>query len=459
VTPYCRGPPNAAGTATGETHASERGGRCTSCDDVHVPRAPTARIISDARIALRYRILVDGAALHVMFILVRAMTMPLMFNTRADSPFRMATERPTRMSTSGRLRSAALRYKRRLRSLLRRDDTAHTTDAYTRTLLRNWGIEGSCRMEYLGGSTGGRWLVETRRERYVLREVVVAKPYLEYELMVMEYLGASQFPYEVPVVVRTTTSSQYLSDGRRHWVLYRFVEGTRGSPPSARERARSLGVLVAHYDRAIEPLDLGTSRGRFRLTLFDVGHTTAALARARERIGDGRGRRILRRLVVEEATPMSDALHAAAESSTAVQRLPTITAYDDWHRHNVLERSGAITGLIDFDSIVEAPRIVDVQNALTYVLASTATPQWRLLAAFLDGYESVAPLTDDEPPLVYPVMLDRVAWLTADILDEICRTGRSTRESVAVALIRLFAWMRSHEREWIALMQARRPTR
>jgi Ser/Thr protein kinase RdoA (MazF antagonist) len=342
-----------------------------------------------------------------------------------------------------------------LRSLLRSDDGTRTTDAHARTLLRNWGVEGSSRVEYLGGSTGGRWLVETARERYVLREVLIAKPYLEYKLSVMEHLGASPFPYEVPTVVQTATSSQYLSDGHRHWVLCRFVDGTRGSRRSTRERARSLGVLVAHYDRAIETLDLGTSKGRFRLALFDVAHTTTALARARERMHGGGGR-VLRRLVVQEATAMADALHVAAAARTAVQRLPFITTYDDWHRYNVLERAGAITGLIDFDSIVEAPRIVDVQNALTYVLTSTATPQWQLLAAFLDGYESVAPLSRDEAPLVYPVMLDRVAWLTTNILDEICATGQSSRESIAVALIRLFVWMTSHERDWTALIHARR---
>jgi len=42
-----------------------------------------------------------------------------------------------------------------------------------------------------------------------------------------------------------------------------------------------------------------------------------------------------------------------------------------------------------------------------------------------------------------------------DILDEICTTGRSRRERLAVALLRLFVWMTSHEREWTALMQAR----
>ena len=139
----------------------------------------------------------------------------------------------------------------------------------------------------------------------------------------------------------------------------------------------------------------------------------------------------------------------------AVERLPAITAYDDWHRYNVLARSGTITGLIDYDSIVEAPRIVDVQNALTYVLTSTATPQWQLLAAFLDGYDGIAPLSHDEAALVYPVMVDRLGWFVGDVVDEICRTGRSARETIAVGFMRLFAWMIAHEHEWTAIMHAR----
>src|SRR6185436_11783318 len=102
-------------------------------------------------------------------------------------------------------------------------------------------------------------------------------------------------------------------------------------------------------------------------------------------------------------------------------------AYNDWHRFNVIERRGKLVALIDYDSVVEAPRIVDVQNALTYVLLGTRTPDLRLANALLEGYAERIPLSPSETSLLYPVWLDQMAWLVADIVADERNTRASTR--------------------------------
>jgi Ser/Thr protein kinase RdoA (MazF antagonist) len=106
-----------------------------------------------------------------------------------------------------------------------------------------------------------------------------------------------------------------------------------------------------------------------------------------------------------------------------------------------LERDGRIVGLIDFDSLVEAPRIVDVQNALAHLLMSSATPDLAIVREFLSGYESAAPLSSEERPLLWPVMLDRLLWLVSDIRRERERVGRSARDGLEARAIRLLDWI------------------
>ena len=91
--------------------------------------------------------------------------------------------------------------------------------------------------------------------------------------------------------------------------------------------------------------------------------------------------------------------------------------------------------------LVEAPRVVDVQNALGYLLMHCETPDQAVARSFLNGYESVAALSSREHSLVWPVMMDRLLWLTADILLEKQRKGRSARERLGRRALRLLDWL------------------
>ena len=37
-----------------------------------------------------------------------------------------------------------------------------------------------------------------------------------------------------------------------------------------------------------------------------------------------------------------------------VGRLPKSVIYNDWHRYNIVQKSGMIKGLIDFDSVIQS---------------------------------------------------------------------------------------------------------
>jgi Ser/Thr protein kinase RdoA (MazF antagonist) len=139
-----------------------------------------------------------------------------------------------------------------------------------------------------------------------------------------------------------------------------------------------------------------------------------------------------------------------------VRRLQRITVYNDWHPWNIIvNRSGTIHGLVDFDSVVEAPRIVDFQNALTYALIGKEfRPDHDVVAGFAKGYCDVLPLSSLERSLVFPVMLDRITWLIASILDEIREKGTKGKEDLAIRLIELFSWVRKRREQLLSDLTA-----
>jgi homoserine kinase type II len=354
------------------------------------------------------------------------------------------------MGAYDRARSTVLRTKHRLRSWISVAPFSGLPDDDVRPLLRHWGIDAFKVTHRTGGAAPTGFCIETPTGRYILRRITTGRAHVEHMLRVMEHLTAHGFPYDVPQIVPTPDAARYVAEGPHHWILYRFVEGTRAAPLSTAARARSLGRLVASYDRTIETLEF--EHGRFRLPLFDSEQVATTLTDATPSFQKRRG---LATAFADHASAMIATLHTLLPASLAtVAELPTITAYYDWHRFNIIDRGGALAGLIDYDSIVEAPRIVDVQSALTYVLLSKKTPDLRLASAFLEGYSEFVRLSRRETSLVYPVWLDRIAWLVADIVGEVRRAGTSTREPLGYALLGLFSWVTAHEAEIANLLNA-----
>jgi len=78
--------------------------------------------------------------------------------------------------------------------------------------------------------------------------------------------------------------------------------------------------------------------------------------------------------------------------------------HSDWHPGNLLFRDDKVVAVIDFDSVKFARPIVDIANgALQFSMTGSGDPaQWpseqdeERLGAFLDGYDDVASLSQDE---------------------------------------------------------------
>lgn len=351
------------------------------------------------------------------------------------------------MSAFERLRSFAAEVGQRwpiLRSL-GRDSGARHADS----ILKNWGIRGAHVTERLAEADATTWKVEAAEGTFVLRCASNEAGYLEYQLAVIRHLASADFPYEVPAVRPLPTGQQYLPDGDHRWLVLRFIEGEDGPVVSGAREAEEVGLLVGRYNSAMERAGFEHLGWGFPLDLFDVEDVDRSLTVNSRAFRRGNATSPLGEALVEHLEILLEThQRIPARQIEAVARLPIRTAYNDWHRYNRIARDGRVVGIIDFDSVTAAPRIVDFQNALGYVLIGPGPLEDRdegeildLAAAFARGYNSIAPLSSLEASLIQSVLVDRALWLVGDIASEVRQRGTSSRESLGCRLIDLTRWL------------------
>lgn len=320
-------------------------------------------------------------------------------------------------------------------------------------MVRAWGMRVAEVRERLGGTASMNWKVEHGGEAFVLRRVRDERAYLDFQLAVMRCLAESSFPYEVSEVVRTAGGADRVERDDGTWLLFRYIRGDDAPEPTSREEARAVGVLVAEYGRAVTAADLAEHGQAFPLRLFETEAVSAALSGAVGRVPG-----VLGRTLDEHAGALVEAYRKIPDSHVvAVGELSCLASYGDWHRYNRVVRAGRIQGLIDFDSVMWAPRVVDFQGALSYVMMSTPEPSVPLIRAFAEGYGNVWPLTPADADLVPSLMLDRLLWLLADIVEDVQVQGPGFRDDLGTQLIGCARWLTANGDHFAEAVRAATP--
>lgn len=172
---------------------------------------------------------------------------------------------------------------------------------------------------------------------------------------------------------------------------------------------------------------LGTVLGRLSLALGEFSHPAA------HRILPWDLRRVPELAGYTGEPLLSDAIaRFAAEVSPVLESLPRRVIHNDFHPGNVLvDRSGEISGILDFGDIVLTPRVCDLGVALAYLIPDDA-PGDAVRAEFVAGYESVGPLTEEERAIIPGLVAGR--QLQRIILNE--ELGRRTGSLHAAPKVR-----------------------
>ncbi|MCC6847339.1 MAG: hypothetical protein IT294_02470 [Deltaproteobacteria bacterium] len=314
------------------------------------------------------------------------------------------------------------------------------------TALRHWDLRNAYKARRLPGAAGSRCALDTPAGRFVLREVRADPSHLAYEVRVIDHLATAGFPYRLPRPLPTRDGAAFASEGDVHWLLYAWIDGRTAPRPRTTARAADVARLVAATERALTDLDLGDRAGRFRRPPDERAKTVATLASAARWLRDRHPRRRLARAIAAHGTAVARAVELPDDTVAALRRLPMSSAFADWRHGNLLARSGRLVALLDFDGLAEVPRVADVQNALTHVLASAPVFRTPRLVAFARALGAAFPLAPDEAALVPAAMRERLPVLIAALLDEVRARGRfGATARRTLALVGVARWLDANE--------------
>jgi Ser/Thr protein kinase RdoA (MazF antagonist) len=255
------------------------------------------------------------------------------------------------------------------------------------------------------------FLIDTATGRFVVK---CAHPLddpreLHDQLTVLDALAHEYADVPVQRIVPTVDGAfiASITDSAGHPRLVRVLSYLEGEPLGAAPRTladmHTLGALHARLALAIaaigdaaQPPLQGAPTPWNLLAIEQYAHRVADIA-------DTELRRAARS-VVDHA---QDALLPHART------LPALLAHNDLHGDNVLVTTEpfAVTGVLDFGDMTRTPRVADVAVAASYSRGrvGAAGEPWQAARAYVAGFETEQPLTDDEHALLPGLVLLRVA--------------------------------------------------
>jgi len=272
--------------------------------------------------------------------------------------------------------------------------------------------------------------IVAERGKYLLKRRAAGRARPErvrFTHAVQHHLAFTGFP--IARIQATSDGRRTIVQQREHiYELFEFVPGqtfARTVPQS-----QDAGATLARFHEAVEtfqhPDGLPRPRGDYhdnalvRTGLLSIGST---LSSHDSFSGDEAELAGLVQFLLERY----DNAAQAVKSYRALSQEERVI-HSDWHPGNLLFRDDRVVAVIDFDSVRFARPIVDIANgALQFSMTGSGDPShWPSeqdedrLAAFLEGYDGVTPLSADDRSCIPHLMAEA---LISECVGPIAVTG------------------------------------
>lgn len=267
-----------------------------------------------------------------------------------------------------------------------------------RTLLENWDIGklvGCERAEK--GVANINWIARTSHGKYVLRKIMHSKKTkdLKFELDYLICLKEHNFPYSVPVPIKTKNKDDFLKFRGSYFWLYEYIEG-RTIERFGYSELRECAKMMATYHKIVAGSGLDNKRGS---EVFNRKPVLKELAMFRAQIQekDKRGRKD--RIFLKESLTLIPLMKSL--DGREYSRFPRYPLHRDINPENVLWKNKKLVGLIDFENTgtMNETLIKDVSVMLQYSCRDRKHKHkldLKLARFFLREYKKHHPLSNEE---------------------------------------------------------------
>ena len=297
-------------------------------------------------------------------------------------------------------------------------------------LRSNYGLDKSIDCQLIRNGFNHNYLIEAGNQRYVLKIYLNNKYYIQsaddfrFELDLVTFLFAQGIPVAPPIANKggqTLTTAEFQKE-TRHMALFRFAEGERLQADVQEEEVRWLGEIVASLHLAADKFQSRYSRYHLDLNyLLDepVGRLEKHL------IDGGKGD-------LEFFRPFAEKLRKGiARLSQSGNAYGIIHA--DLNSSNIFYDPEAGFTIFDFDHCAFGWRAYDLVPFKG--LEEIRDTLWK---TFLEGYESVRPLSKLEKNVIPVFNKLRATWDIGDMLNMMPVWGEKPDEEYLDGALELF---------------------
>jgi Ser/Thr protein kinase RdoA (MazF antagonist) len=276
-------------------------------------------------------------------------------------------------------------------------------DTYGLTLEVTMIIEGETDASIgMRAPNGDAFLVKARPDD-------IDSPDLIWQEQVHVRLAEHRFPFEVPRLIPALSGALRapidIAEVQHIVRVLTFLEGELMSNVSVvpgPDFLTDLGAVSARLTHALADLvpPAGLAEHFWVLT-----RSLDALEESLDRLPES-----------DQTTIVRQIMEFVAGCLTGIDNLPVATVHQDLNTHNVLvdpHNPVRVTGVIDFNDTVRTIRVADIAIAAGYSMLVSTKPL-DAFATVVRGYLAIAPLTQPEKSVLFPLALIRlcVNWTT-----------------------------------------------
>jgi len=267
------------------------------------------------------------------------------------------------------------------------------------TLLGNWDIgELISYRQARKGVVNINWIVKTTQRKYVLRKITTFTKIenLEFEANYLTYLKEHNFPYSIPITIKTRKGENFLKFKGSYFWIYEYIEG-RDIKRFRHSELRECAKMMAIYHKIIESSGLGNKKDNDEV--FNRESILKELENFRAQIlaKDKQNRKD--RIFLKESSiliPLMKSLDGRKYS-----KLPKYPLHRDINPENTIWKNKKLVGLVDFENVstMNDTMVKDVSIMLQYSCRDRKQKyklDLRLAKFFLGEYKKYRQLSDKE---------------------------------------------------------------
>jgi homoserine kinase type II len=247
-----------------------------------------------------------------------------------------------------------------------------------------------------GGWVNYNYLLKTDKGKFVVRLLGAkmkkdTKDRLSTEFKVLSHLHKKKFPYAIPYPLKNKKGNYLMNNGKTLLWVYPYIEG---SPIKDYDNAmiKSIARALATYHKTV---------GNIKITNNRKVDSLREISKKYKQMKKVRSNNPANKLMLENIDFFEGSLNKLEKINFNTKQVPI---HYDFHKGNLLFNKKQVVGILDFERLLYAPRILDIAHLIKCTYKKDKSGFIRRVNFIIKEYDKVNPLTKKERALVLPML-------------------------------------------------------